>query len=104
MGNKAEYTKGPWSMSIIGESVDINYKFRDKDGTHSGNIGVIDGYSGETGFKRNQANARLIAAAPDLLEACKEALEALCAISNYDRESKEVKALEEGIAKAEGRP
>jgi len=46
----------------------------------------------------NEANARLIAAAPDLLEACKEALSI---IEKYSDVPVHIFALKEAIAKAE---
>lgn len=62
------HTPGPWH--ILGSSdagqVSIEFAYTDKDcNRHSGSVAIVDGQRGE----RLRANARLIAAAPDLLEA-----------------------------------
>jgi hypothetical protein len=51
------------------------------------------------GFKQAEADARLIAAAPELLEACKEALSVM---KRYADVPVHILALEKAIAKAEG--
>ena len=61
-----------------------------------------------TGRQEDQeANARLIAASPDLLAAAKAALDRLCdpylGEDDGERQRPEIAALEQAIAKAEGR-
>ena len=51
--------------------------------------------------KEEQANARLIAAAPELLEACKKALDFTLGRSIKENLTQIVKELNEAIAKAE---
>ena len=65
----SEHTPGPWK--IVGEDMRFVYA-PGKDGTNRFSThvapGHIPGYDDE---ETQQANARLIAAAPDLLAACK---------------------------------
>lgn len=57
----------------------------------------------EAGYQTMEANARLIAAAPDLLKACKIALETLHEYANEGYPNTVKKLVESSIAKAEGR-
>lgn len=84
-----KYTSGPWKVS------------KEKTGTYVTNeqdlylacVGVL-----EPSPEENEANAKLIAAAPELLEACK-----LIQNSNsWDEVCKAHNLLEKAISKAEG--
>lgn len=62
-----KHTPGPWTTQEVSNGdIHINhYSGSELEGNRaSGNIGVVDGKRGEM----NRANARLIAAAPELLE------------------------------------
>jgi len=106
------HTKGKWKLS---KSKHWSPRNSEPKGLHLwGDIKENDGRTGVRlatieklrGFRRSEteANARLIAAAPDLLEACKEALSRLTMIHDVHniRSSKEIGQLEQVIAKAEG--
>lgn len=70
----AMHTPGPWRLEGAWDKRQVEYEYLDAgENRHAGNICVVDGKRGEL----NDANARLIAAAPDLLEAletCREVL------------------------------
>ena len=71
------HTPGPWVVDdanpeLVAQLVEGIYEY--VASTAIGNF-----CSTERSGKEEEANARLIAAAPDLLEACKKALEAICA-------------------------
>ena len=89
-----KYTKGPWTASIhedTGEEV-----VRDRQGIILANCGV-DQYE----FRKvaeMEANAQLIAAAPELLSACKAIENAMLQTQGFTPNF-----LEQAIAKAEGR-
>ena len=92
--SKVKHTPGPWET--INLNVYHNYPTRQKvaDCFVKKPFGVYDG--GEC-----EANARLIAAAPELLEACKSAL-ALIQISTDYKDMSTAKELMAAIARAEG--
>lgn len=75
---KTKHTPGPWTA--VPRSINPNYpeiKVENVDGLRVANVGQL---------KEQQANARLIAAAPDMLEALKaidaKALEILASMAN----------------------
>lgn len=74
-----EYTPGPWkAINMDGKyfpSVLIGkpQPYSDRSGKHQARIVVNESHDSQ--MKTIQANARLIAVAPDLLEACKELLD-----------------------------
>ena len=95
---ESKHTPGPWNIGwglvwnaargitsrVSGEA----WKWKNKDGFES----------------ESKANARLIAAAPDLLEACEDALASLDALAEEGiiEEGKEAGTLRAAIAKAKG--
>ena len=90
-----KHTKGPWTF------VDGKYKSRDQYERFTveceSNIPGMPGIIAKVGFK---PNAHLIAAAPDLLEACESAAALL---NGLGRENGSVyKDLKSAIAKAKG--
>jgi hypothetical protein len=80
MNKQTKHTAGPWT-----HYKDLQYGWLIKD-------------SNEKDLEYNEANARLIASAPELLEGLKEAVEAF---SSYG--ISEVEHLKAVIAKAEGK-
>ena len=66
------HTPGPWAWKIEGFD---GYKLIAKDGTKVADDGSADGEYGGWMNDPNEPNARLIAAAPDLLEALKDCLD-----------------------------
>lgn len=98
---KAKHTPGPWEISKHGTPA------------HSPQFGVYAPNSPWNGVNdlaivkddNAEANAQLIAAAPDLIEACKMAEEFLrleCDCSESDDDGNPLKELRAAIAKAEG--
>jgi len=98
----AEYTEGPW---FLDDDKFYKLKILNKDF-----IEITEVYSWDiSDLKETKANARLIAAAPDLLEECKEMLkeiEILMEDSNerdkYMAQKKRNKKHKLAIKKAEG--
>ena len=70
------HTPGPWAWKIEGFD---GYKLIAKDGTKVADDGSADGEYGGWMNDPNEPNARLIAAAPDLLKA----LEKIVALEHY---------------------
>jgi hypothetical protein len=100
----AEHTPGPWvqthhehgsGLTVQRYRTDICGRLNFMDGKRIGSEPVCSLYSGFVGF---EPNANLICAAPDLLAACKEALEVL----GLPYQATQRKRIEEAIAKAEG--
>lgn len=80
-----KHTKGPWRQH--GEIINSDER----------EIAIIPNFKS----KKDNANARLIAAAPDLLEVAKMSLDAIKAMYGYQN-STLVEILEKVINKAEG--
>lgn len=88
----AKHTPGPWTLETVKTAVGICHKIgtfpqrgvRETTSAciYGDNIAIEDDKYGGIASEL-MANARLIAAAPDLLAACKEALLALREIPNY---------------------
>jgi len=71
MSNSAKHTPGPWFVPVGDE-------FRVRAHTRSGlNVSVVLCRNDEGGEEEGAANARLIAAAPELLEVCQMMLREL---------------------------
>lgn len=82
----SEYTKGPWKLHNDSD----DYRYCRVEAKGFGIIMHIDNYSNEP-----EGNARLIASAPELLEALKICKEEACEKETY-------RIICEAIAKAEG--
>jgi hypothetical protein len=98
MTNESQHTPGPWELipSTPKPGIRQSYTLWHDDGNEDGyTIGGLD--------KVHPVNARLIAAAPELLEACEAALEQLDFLCADGVSSEHVKALLcAAIAKATG--
>jgi len=68
----SKHTPGPWSVECLGEEYFLNTNHLYGVGSQVGTrrVAKVEGLGDES-----EANARLIAAAPDLLEACKTMLD-----------------------------
>jgi len=101
----SKYTKGPWKADTMGI-----YIFGPDEGggqtvamtRGTGYMSSTLGYSDEQIEEEQKANAALISAAPELLEALKELQESYW-IDDPDRASDAIMAAGDAIAKAEGR-
>lgn len=104
------HTAGPWwlveAFDRIGSSVQRVYSVHANDRTPGGLPYEFAGLARVPaceGDQKLEANARLIAAAPELLEACRGALEQLRASDDFKlRRGHQAAALERAIAKATG--
>lgn len=89
----AKHTPGPWVTSATDDTVVIDATGRE--------VAAIDGdYNDPDTWPQMEANARLIAAAPDLLLALREARDALNGAPNTVGLHSQINS---AIAKAEGR-
>ena len=98
MSEKQEtFTPGPWSIEDCtpGESTGLRFAINSKDNVIARTT---------DGWKEAQANARLIAAAPEMLEMCKlleECMETIDGKDGYDA-SYELAKVRAVLAKVEG--
>jgi hypothetical protein len=95
----AKHTPGPWCLHPNALSHKAKAYVQDAASEHIAT--VIAPYDNDEGLRACVANARLIAAAPDLLEALREAREVLFA--EYQRDGtfgRELWLADEAIAKA----
>lgn len=90
-----EYTKGPWRLQPANKGDSWAEIYADDP-----KFGLLDVAQVNITSKHIYGNARLIAAAPDMLQACKQAIEQF---PNIELEAKWVKDMAKAIAKAEGR-
>jgi hypothetical protein len=86
------YTKSPWTIS---DHLTIN--------AENTEIAKVTDRHRKRDNEENRANARLIASAPDLLEASKELLFKIQTLQGMDETYAAIKALERAIFKAEGK-
>ena len=93
-----EYTPGPWGLfdgtdiwpiNADGGGYIARLRFRGE---------AVETATGDREFPETEANARLIAAAPDLLEAAKDALESLTECGPHRSEGLDCEACGESIA------
>jgi hypothetical protein len=98
----AEHTPGPLSVYVSDEAISI---VKDEpDDLILARMTVYASDDPDLNDEVQMANARLFAAAPDLLDACKEALHVLTpARSRMDGLDRQRQWLQEAIAKAEGK-
>jgi hypothetical protein len=101
MEKQEKFTPGPWDIDGFNISKVIA---KNKDGRYRL---ICDCHLGVNSFlenfNENVANAHLIAAAPELLEACKKALAELDFLKDYSpTRGKTAKLISDIIAKAEG--
>ena len=95
----AQHTKGPWNLEK--HAVELCYLVRN-DEYGMATLATVSSGKREDGTS-GDANARLIAAAPDLLAACQEALDYLGRIDEGSEGCELRDSLRAAIAKAEGR-
>ena len=94
------HTPGPWHMDTIkGFPTAIGVGLEPESGARAIAILSRDSHSSK---EHQEANARLIAAAPELLEACTAALDRLSVIPTFSPDRKAIALLQAAIAKAEG--
>jgi hypothetical protein len=82
--SEIKHTPGPWGVSAISPNIVVQHDFM---GATNVQVGSASGYTGSPFFPSDEeaiANARLIAAAPELLEALKEAIETIKFLSTRD--------------------
>lgn len=95
IATKQAHTPGPWEWTHDAEPYSSQW-------TLSPGVLMVDGQDGTPGGDEiDRANARLIAAAPELLDACDFALSILEALGNGSGDA--ANACRAAIAKAEGR-
>ncbi|PKR56375.1 hypothetical protein [Thalassospira lohafexi] len=99
MTEVSKHTPGPWVFYADTPSVEPNWNII----TNGSRQFVVANIHIEAGNERDEANAHLIAAAPDLLDVCKAVFDDVASIDNESCLSLEVgRALKAAIAKAEG--
>lgn len=95
---KTQHTPGPWHVTPSGgiagdgEAVVLNWE---SDVAECSGAKAIN-----NGFGRAEANARLIAAAPDLLEACQTALDGLAGMTTTQFSQGKDAPIREDLAEA----
>ena len=102
-----KFTPGPWT-AILDKPTEKRYRMA-LVGTTAGNAAIDCTRSGES-FAQDCANARLVAAAPDLLNSLREAVAMLDAIRKYAGDERmasiahkpSIEVMRIAIAKADG--
>lgn len=116
--NEAKHTKGPWIVGVMGHDADMDTQIAClKENENTEQEWTAIGTSDADGFAEvialaHPANARLIAAAPELLEAC-EGLTLLIEnmhdlfganpVGEWMQQKESYRLAKAAIAKAEGR-
>lgn len=90
------HTPGPWATAVVVK--DFVSVIDEKNGQY-----IADVYyrSDDDGNNETEANARLIAAAPELLEAAKDVCGLLFSLDNVDENHPAYQRLKEAIKKAQ---
>jgi len=102
---KVSHTPGPWTLIELGSH---NFQVTAKGQTagyeeYDVALCIVSQWDGEPPAEQIQANARLISAAPDLLEACEAAKLAFRAVPKRTKDySYQLDLLNAAIAKARG--
>lgn len=101
----SKHTPGPWKVMDLRD--DEEYRLRlGKIQIQSDNVAICDiqfnSFFSNEWIKESEANARLIAAAPELLEVCRDALDFAKLASGADL-SPIINKLKKAIRKAEGK-
>lgn len=99
----SEYTKGPWSISETGPKWSINVGSGGDSNRHIAMVSCYQRFTND--HTENLANARLIAAAPELLEALQTLVDDCIHASgsmDYNYGKFDLKAAEAAILKARG--
>jgi phosphoenolpyruvate carboxylase len=87
---ESKHTKGEWEVKTYPT---VGYPYFIKSEYTSAHIALIGlPYEGETPDEEAEANARLIAAAPELLEALKVCYKSLCTYGSHPIIEKQVEA------------
>lgn len=101
--SKSKHTPGPWYASI-----NEGQAYRISQQPTGGTFWIAETFAGVMG-NEEEANANLIAAAPDLLDACVEALDRLRHVASvepqlngYGARRETIQQLTAAIAKAKG--
>ena len=100
------YTKGPWKVAGESQNEGEAEVIESANKTVAWTCNSLNADDEEIITSEDRANAHLIAASPDLLEACKLALdklyEAISSETTGEWRCKEIGILEDAINKAEG--
>ena len=93
------HTPAPWILDDLGDKWDLITETKNPHGP-SWIAEIISGYDGD------EANAKLIAAAPELLEACKAMAEYISGQweKDWPNRPNHLRLAENAIKKAEGKP
>lgn len=91
---KTAHTPGPWEAEPMEDGCSVAYRIND---AHGYEIGVTSGRDGES---EEAANARLIAAAPDMLAALKECLPLFDMVTALDDHGSNVLGQAENLIRA----
>jgi len=102
------YTTGPWEIHTYKDKrIEILHPLiNTKDDEYKGTIGgyevIVGKKNCENGYILNKDNARLIAAAPDMLEALKKVLDIINPYSHIPAQFEANLIIQAAISKAEG--
>jgi len=72
---ETKHTPGPWTSNAFAREPDCEYFVAGPEGQWLADVGGGEDYVDHSSMDTQRANARLIAAAPDLLAACEAVLD-----------------------------